>query len=114
MTDAVVLTEKRDKVMLITLNRPDARNSVNLELAEALAGALQSLDADPDVSVGVLTGAGKGFSAGMDLKAFVAGGMPNLAGRGFAGITEKSCTKPLIAAVEGFALGGRVGDRAVL
>lgn len=106
MTDAVVLTEKRDKVTLITLNRPDARNSVNLELAQALAAALEALDGDADVSVGVLTGAGKGFSAGMDLKAFVAGGMPNLAGRGFAGITEKSCTKPLIAAVEGFALAG--------
>jgi enoyl-CoA hydratase len=101
-----VLTEQRGKVLLITLNRPEQRNSVNRELAEALAAALESLDADPGLAVGVLTGAGKGFSAGMDLKAFVAGGMPNLPGRGFAGIAEKACAKPLIAAVEGFALAG--------
>ena len=106
MTNPLVLSEKRGKVMLIILNRPDARNSVNLELAQGVAAALEAFDADPDVSVGVLTGAGKGFSAGMDLKAFVAGGMPNLPDRGFAGIVERSCTKPLIAAVEGFALAG--------
>lgn len=104
--DNPVLTETRGKVCLITLNRPDARNSVNRDLAEALAAALDALDNDPGLSVGVLTGAGKGFSAGMDLKAFVAGGMPNLPGRGFAGIVERSAAKPLIAAVEGFALAG--------
>ena len=101
-----VLTEVRGKVLLITLNRPDARNSVNLALAEALAAALEELDHAAALSVGVVTGNGKGFSAGMDLKAFVEGGMPNLAGRGFAGITEKAARKPLIAAVEGFALAG--------
>ena len=108
MSDAndLVLSETRDRVLLITLNRPDARNSVNRDLAEQLGSALDKLDADPNLSVGVLTGAGKGFSAGMDLKAFAQGGMPNIAGRGFAGIVEKSCTKPLIAAVEGFALAG--------
>ena len=99
-------TEQRGKVMVITINRPDARNAVNRAVAEQLAEALEALDADGEVSVGVLTGAGKGFSAGMDLKAFVEGGMPNLPGRGFAGITERSCDKPLIAAVEGFALAG--------
>ena len=101
-----VLTEQRGKVLLITLNRPEARNSVNIDLARALAAALEQLDSDASVAVGVLTGAGKGFSAGMDLKAFVAGGMPNLQGRGFAGIVERACDKPLIAAVEGFALAG--------
>jgi enoyl-CoA hydratase len=101
-----VLSERRGRVQLITLNRPDARNSVNKELAEAMTGVLQAFDADPEVSVGVLTGAGKGFSAGMDLKAFVAGGMPIVPGRGFAGIVEQSCAKPLVAAVEGFALAG--------
>ena len=101
-----ILTEVRGKVMVITINRPDARNAVNRAVAEQLAAALEALDADGDVSVGVLTGAGKGFSAGMDLKAFVEGGMPNLPGRGFAGIVERSCDKPLIAAIEGFALAG--------
>ncbi len=101
-----VLTEARGKVLLITLNRPEQRNSVNRDLAEALAAALDKLDSSPELSVGVLCGNGKGFSAGMDLKAFVEGGMPNLPGRGFAGITERAATKPLIAAVEGFALAG--------
>ena len=101
-----VLTEARGKVLLITLNRPEQRNSVNRDLAEALAVALDMLDTSPELSVGVLCGNGKGFSAGMDLKAFVEGGMPNLPGRGFAGIAERAATKPLIAAVEGFALAG--------
>ncbi len=101
-----ILTEQRGKVLVITINRPDARNAVNRAVAEQMAAALDGLDADGDVAVGVLTGAGKGFSAGMDLKAFVEGGMPNLPGRGFAGIVERSCDKPLIAAVEGFALAG--------
>lgn len=105
MADEIV-TEERGKVLVITINRPDARNAVNRAVAEQMAAALEALDADDNVSVGVLTGAGKGFSAGMDLKAFVEGGMPNLPGRGFAGIVERSCDKPLIAAVEGFALAG--------
>lgn len=101
-----VLTEQQGKVLLITLNRPDARNSVNKAVAEGLGAALDRLDAEPGLSVGVLTGAGKGFSAGMDLKAFVEGGMPVAPGRGFAGIVERSADKPLIAAIEGFALAG--------
>ncbi len=101
-----VLTERRGHVLLITLNRPDAMNAVNLDLANALAAALDTLDADDDLRVGVITGSGRGFSAGMDLKAFVAGGMPIVPGRGFAGITERSARKPLIAAIEGFALAG--------
>jgi enoyl-CoA hydratase len=104
--DTPVLTEARDATLLITLNRPDARNAVNRELAEALAAALDELDSTPELVVGVLTGAGKGFSAGMDLKAFISGGMPTVAGRGFAGLTERPSRKPLIAAVEGFALAG--------
>lgn len=104
--DTPVLTEARDATLLITLNRPDARNAVNRDLAEALAAALDDLDATPELAVGVLTGAGKGFSAGMDLKAFLTGGMPNAADRGFAGVTERASRKPLIAAVEGFALAG--------
>ena len=101
-----LLTEIRDRVMIITLNRPEAMNSVNLALAEQMSEALEQLDADRELSVGVLTGNGRGFSAGMDLKAFLTGGMPNLPGRGFAGIAEKAADKPLIAAIEGFALAG--------
>jgi enoyl-CoA hydratase/carnithine racemase len=106
MSDQPVLTERRDGVLLITLNRPDARNAVNLALAEGLAAALDELDADGDLAVGVLTGAGKGFSAGMDLKAFVTGERPWVGDRGFAGIVQRGSRKPLIAAVEGFAMAG--------
>jgi enoyl-CoA hydratase len=104
--EAAVLTERRDGVLLVTLNRPDARNAVNAALAEGVAAALDELDADDDLSVGVLTGAGKGFSSGMDLKAFVAGESPYAADRGFAGITQRASEKPLIAAIEGFAVAG--------
>jgi enoyl-CoA hydratase len=103
---SAVLTERRDGVLLITLNRPDARNAVNGALAQGVAAALDNLDASDDVSVGVLTGAGKGFSSGMDLKAFAAGERPWAADRGFAGITQRAAEKPLIAAIEGFAVAG--------
>jgi enoyl-CoA hydratase len=106
MPDEPVLTERRDRVLLITLNRPEARNAVNLALAEGVAAALDTLDADDEVAVGVLTGAGAGFSAGMDLKAFVTGERPWVGDRGFAGIVQRSARKPLIAAVEGFAVAG--------
>jgi enoyl-CoA hydratase len=106
MPDDPVLTERRDRVLLITLNRPEARNAVNLALAEGVAAALDALDADDDLAVGVLTGAGAGFSAGMDLKAFVTGERPWAGDRGFAGIVQRAARKPLIAAVEGFAVAG--------
>lgn len=101
-----VLTERRENVLLITLNRPKARNAVNLPMAEGVAAALDELDEDSSLSVGVLTGAGKGFCAGMDLKAFVSGGRPWVGDRGFAGIVRRASRKPLIAAVEGFAVAG--------
>src|ERR1700722_20333210 len=101
-----VLTERREGVLLITLNRPEARNAVNLPLAEGIAAALEELDAEQSLSVGVLTGAGKGFCAGMDLKAFVTGERPWVGDRGFAGIVRRASVKPLIAAVEGFAVAG--------
>jgi enoyl-CoA hydratase len=101
-----VLTERREGVFLITLNRPDMRNAVNLPLAEGIAAALDELDGDASLSVGVLTGAGKGFCAGMDLKAFVTGERPWVGDRGFAGIVRRASLKPLIAAVEGFAVAG--------
>jgi enoyl-CoA hydratase len=101
-----VLTERRERVLLITINRPDQRNAVNAAVAQGIASALDELDGERELSVGVLTGAGKGFCAGMDLKAFVAGDRPHVEGRGFAGIVERPPVKPLIAAVEGFAVAG--------
>ncbi len=103
---AAVLRERRDRVLVITINRPDQRNAVNAGVATGIAAALDALDADPDLSVGVLTGAGKGFCAGMDLKAFVAGESVLAGDRGFAGITRRGADKPLIAAIEGFAVAG--------
>jgi enoyl-CoA hydratase len=104
--EPAVLTERRDRVLLITINRPDQRNAVNAAVAQGIAAGLDELDGDPALSVGVITGAGKGFCAGMDLKAFVAGERPHVEGRGFAGIVERPAEKPLIAAVEGFAVAG--------
>lgn len=104
--EPAVLTERRDRVLLITINRPDQRNAVNAAVATGMAGALDELDDDPGLSLGVITGAGKGFSAGMDLKAFVTGERPYAGDRGFAGIVQRPAEKPLIAAVEGFAVAG--------
>ncbi|HEY1522088.1 MAG TPA: crotonase/enoyl-CoA hydratase family protein [Solirubrobacteraceae bacterium] len=104
--DKAVLTEVRGRVLVITINRPDQRNAVNAAVAEGMAAALDQLDAETELSLGVLTGAGKGFSAGMDLKAFVTGERPYAGDRGFAGITQRAADKPLIAAIEGFAVAG--------
>ena len=105
MSDAI-LTEDRDGILVITINRPDARNSVNGDVANGMAAALDRLDLESDLRVGIVTGAGGYFSAGMDLKAFMQGQSPYAGDRGFAGITIRSSRKPLIAAVEGFALAG--------
>ena len=101
-----VLAETRGSVLLITLNRPEVRNAVNAALAAGVAGALDQLDDDDELSVGVLTGTGGFFSAGMDLGAFVKGESPWFGDRGFAGIAQRASRKPLIAAVEGFAVAG--------
>lgn len=102
----VVLTERVGPVLVITLNRPQARNAVDRAVAEAVAEAVQLLDSDPQLRVGVLTGAGGYFCAGMDLKAFLRGESPRIEGRGFAGLVEAPPAKPLIAAVDGPALAG--------
>ena len=102
----LVLAEPHDGVLIITINRPAQKNAVNHEVAVQLAAAVDRLDADPQLAVGVLTGAGGTFCAGMDLKAFAAGEVPTLPGRGFGGLTRAAVRKPLIAAVEGWALGG--------
>jgi enoyl-CoA hydratase len=100
-----VLVEQRDRILLITINRPEAKNACNAAVSQGLADAMDRLDDDAGLSVGVLTGAGGSFSAGMDLKAFARGENVALEGRGL-GFTEKPPVKPLIAAVEGYALAG--------
>jgi enoyl-CoA hydratase len=105
MADAI-RTEVADSVAVITIDRPEARNAVNGEVARGIAAAIEDFDSRGDVSVLVLTGAGGTFSAGMDLKGFLAGDAPMAAGRGFGGIVERPPAKPVIAAVEGYALAG--------
>ena len=105
MTDAV-LTEVRGNVLIVTLNRPEAKNAANKALAEGVAAAMDRLDSDNDLRVGIITGAGGTFCSGMDLKGFLAGERPHIPGRGFAGLTEAPPRKPLIAAVDGYALAG--------
>jgi enoyl-CoA hydratase len=101
-----VRVEADGAVLVVTIDRPEARNAVNLAVAEGIAAALERLDGDDALRVGILTGAGGTFCAGMDLKAFVAGERPYVAGRGFAGIVQAPPRKPLIAAVEGWAVAG--------
>ena len=101
-----VLVDVSDGIMTVTLNRPKAKNAANRALAEGVAAAMDQLDADDSIHVAILTGADGTFCAGMDLKAFVNGETPVVEGRGFAGLTEATPRKPLIAAVEGYALAG--------
>lgn len=105
MTDQV-LVAALDGILIITLNRPEARNAATLAIAQGVAAALDELDQRPDLYAAVITGAGGTFCSGMDLKAFLRGERPRIEGRGFAGLTEKPPQKPLIAAVEGYALAG--------
>jgi enoyl-CoA hydratase len=100
--------EQRGRVALLTLNRPEARNAVNGDLAAALEAGIDRLEEDPDSWVGVLTHVGPVFSAGADLKAIAAGQAASLATKrgGFAGLVRRERTKPLIAAVDGPALAG--------
>lgn len=105
----VALFERRGQVGVITLNRPEALNAVNAALAQLVGAALEELAADPALRVGVITGAGRAFCAGMDLKAFAAGesvAVPDHPEWGFAGLTGHYVSKPLIAAVNGVAMGG--------
>lgn len=97
-----MLTERRGRVLVITLNRPEAMNAINGALSEGLWSAVQELDSDSGLTAGVVTGAGKGFCSGMDLKAFSRGEDigPMLE------FVQNGAAKPLVGAIEGFALAG--------
>jgi enoyl-CoA hydratase len=101
-----VLTEVRDGVLIVTMNRPEAKNAMNKAQAEGISAAMDQLEADNDLRCAVLTGAGGTFCSGMDLKGFLRGERPSIEGRGFGGLTEWTPKKPVIAAVDGFALAG--------
>ncbi|WP_122817823.1 crotonase/enoyl-CoA hydratase family protein [Nocardioides pantholopis] len=101
-----VRTETAGRTFVITIDRPAVRNAVDAVTSELLAAAFDELDARPDVTVGVLAGAHGHFCAGLDLRAFLAGQRPSIPERGFAGLVRRPPQKPLIAAVEGAALGG--------
>lgn len=101
-----VLTSEEDGVLVVTINRPEAKNAMTKAAAEGIAAAMDRLDSDDNLRVGILTGAGGTFCSGMDLKGFLRGESPSIEGRGFGGIVQKPPEKPLIAAVEGYALAG--------
>ncbi len=102
MADAIV--ERRGNVQIITINRPQAKNALNLEVATIIRDAVDELDASDDLAVGIITGGPDVFSSGMDLKGFLRGESPSFEGRGLCGIQHTSPKKPIIAAVEGYAL----------
>lgn len=109
-TPASLRVDRAGHVLLLTMDRPAARNAMDLDLATRLADALDDADADRDVRCIVLTGAGdKAFCAGADLKAIGRGEVPIPTGRehyGFGGVVQHPTSKPLVAAVNGVALGG--------
>ena len=101
-----VLTEVRGNVLVITLNRPAAKNAATQKMAQMIVKIMDDFEANDELFVAVITGAAQTFCSGMDLKGFVRGERPSVQGRGFLGLTESSVSKPLIAAVEGYALAG--------
>lgn len=101
-----VLTEVDNGVLIVTINRPEAKNAMTKAASEAIAAAMDRLDEEDDLRVGILTGAGGTFCSGMDLKGFLRGESPSVPGRGFGGVVQAPPAKPLIAAVEGYALAG--------
>jgi len=105
MTDEV-LVEHVDGMVVITINRPDQRNAVNRAVSYGVCEAIDEMDRHPDLRVGILTGAGGNFCSGMDLKAFLRGESTRVEGRGIMGLARTPPKKPLIAAVEGYALAG--------
>ena len=101
-----VLTQVDGGVLIVTMNRPEAKNAMNKAQAEGIAAAMDRLEADNDLRCAILTGAGGTFCSGMDLKGFLKGELPVAGARGFGGLTAWTPKKPVIAAVDGYALAG--------
>jgi enoyl-CoA hydratase/carnithine racemase len=108
MSDDILLRERRGRIEILTLNRPEARNAISPELGNAVGTALDQLATDDDVWVVVITGSGPVFSAGADLKVVAEGRGAEIdrAPGGFGGVARRDFPKPLIAAVNGPALAG--------
>lgn len=106
LTQPEVVAERVGATLVLEINRPDQRNAVTRQASLLMAEALDAFDADDQLHVAVITGRGGTFCAGMDLKGFAAGESASIPGRGFAGITQSPPRKPVIAAVEGYALAG--------
>jgi enoyl-CoA hydratase len=101
-----VLVNVANGVIEVTINRPEARNAMSKAVAVGIAAAMDRLEAEDDLRCAILTGAGGTFCSGMDLKGFLNGEHPTVEGRGFGGLTEWTPKKPVIAAVDGYALAG--------
>jgi enoyl-CoA hydratase len=110
-----LLVERRGHVVVVTLNRPEVKNALSMQMMARLAEAWQEIDDDPDIRVAVVTGAGGNFCSGMDLKAFAGGFEPDEWQERFAAdpdlhwkalLRHFKPAKPLIAAVEGYAVAG--------
>ena len=101
-----LIVEKRGHILVLTLNRPEIKNAASYEMACEMAQALDLLEADDDLRLAIITGAGGNFCTGMDLKGFLQGKRPSIPGRGFCAVTEAPPKKVLIAAIEGYALAG--------
>ncbi|PJX26011.1 enoyl-CoA hydratase [Advenella sp. S44] len=103
----LIKSEIRGRILILTINRPEARNAITYDTSFALADALGRLDADDNLTVGILRGEGNTFCSGMDLKEFARTQRRAVVpGRGLGGLAEAPPAKPLIAAVEGYALAG--------
>jgi enoyl-CoA hydratase len=101
-----VLTEVEDGILIVTINRPEAKNAMNKAAAEGISAAMDRLEAEDGLRCAILTGAGGTFCSGMDLKGFLRGESPSVEGRGFGGLSQWTPKKPVIAAVDGYALAG--------
>jgi crotonobetainyl-CoA hydratase len=104
----VVLFARRGHLAIVTLNRPEVLNAVNGDMTRRAGEILDEIDGDPDIRVAIITGSGRAFCAGADLKAIVSGapGQRPVSAWGFCGVTQHVISKPLIAAVNGLAYGG--------
>ena len=105
-TAPAVLTHVDGHILIVTINRPEAKNAMNNAVAVGIGAAMDRLDAETDLQCAILTGAGGTFCSGMDLKGFLRGESPSVPGRGFGSLSEWTPKKPIIAAVDGYALAG--------